>query len=101
MDRVLIQCVSLVCRSLSAFLLSVCMVIMVIYIFANSLSLSREVTIRIILDHPNLLIDQTDHHFTASLTKWTNQLIYVLYCAVLCKVSSFMRSAQFLVFLFL
>ena len=78
---------------------------MVIYIFANSLSslslsLSREVTI-IILDHPNLLIDQTDHHFTASLTKWTNQLIYVLYCAVLCKVSSFMRSAQFLVFLFL
>ena len=70
---------------------------MVIYIFANSLSLSlsREVTIIIILDHPNLLIDQTDHHFTASLTKWTNQLIYVLYCAVLCKVSSFMRSAQF------
>ena len=52
---------------------------MVIYIFANSfslsLSLSREVTIIIILDHPNLLIDQTDHHFTASLTKWTNQLI--------------------------
>ena len=79
---------------------------MVIYIFANSLSslslsLSREVTIIIILDHPNLLIDQTDHHFTASLTKWTNQLIYVLYCAVLCKVSSFMRLAQFLVFLFL
>ena len=59
---------------------------MVIYIFANSLSLSlslslsREVTIIIILDHLNLLIDQTDHHFTASLTKWTNQLIYVLCC---------------------
>ena len=39
-DSVLIQCVSLACRSLSAFLLSVCMVIMVIYIFASSLSLS-------------------------------------------------------------
>ena len=43
---------------------------MVIYILLT-LSLSREVTI-IILDHLNLLIDQTDHHFTASLTKWTN-----------------------------
>ena len=54
---------------------------MVIYILLT-LSLSREVSILvvIILDHPNFLIDQTDHHFTASLTKWTNQLIYVLYC---------------------